>query len=261
MASPDPIPILKRVPITAAKVRARLLRPAYPSAPPAFDARMALCAVFVVLAAAAFAPLDARLSHWAISSEHHAVRLLAAYTDIGRSAAYLISALAVMAWASLRDWTRQGLSSKARLALLYSQALYVIAAIAGSGIFVNALKIIFGRARPLLFESVGAYDFQPVRLGYKFASFPSGHATTMGALAMILALWFPRARIPFAGLCALIAASRVPAGAHYPSDVIAGFGLGVLFSLWFARLLARRNTVFAFTGKKLVPRLQFVRAA
>lgn len=255
-----PIALLKRVPSTAAKVAARALRPAYRDAPTAFDRRVAvLCLLFLALAAL-IAPWDGETSLWARSSGNWLVRLLAAYTNIGKSAAYLICALAVMTWASLRDWKRNALSAKARLALLYAQAAYVLAAIALSGLLANVLKIIFGRARPVLFETLGAYNFHPVRFGYQFASFPSGHATTMGALGMILILWFPRLRAVSFLVCLLIASSRVPAGAHYPSDVLAGFGLGLIFSLWLARILARRKTVFVFSNNKLLPVLQFVRS-
>jgi membrane-associated phospholipid phosphatase len=252
------IPLLLRIPSTARKLYARSRRPAYAGAPAAFDGRMLVLSVTVLAAALAIAPWDAEISRWAVASPAKFVRTLAVYTDIGKSTLYLVSAFVVTTWLSLRDWRKRHLSTKARFALLYSQAAFAFAAIAGSGIAVNVLKFIFARARPKFLAELGPYHFfGRMGLGYDYTSFPSGHSTTMGALAAILALWYPKLRIISIPLCFLGAASRVAAGAHFPSDVIAGFGLGGLFSIYLARALARRQSVFHFSDGALFPKLQF----
>ncbi len=250
--------MLWRLPSTARKLYARSRRLAYEGAPAAFDRRMLVLTLLVLAAALSASPWDAELSRQAIASQNVLVRQLAAYTDIGKSTLYLVSAFAVMAWLSLRDWRRRHLSAKARFALLYSQAAFAFGAIAGSGIVVNIFKFIFARARPKFLSELGPYDFfGRMGVGYDFTSFPSGHSTTMGALAAILALWYPRLRIVTIPACFIGAVSRVAAGAHFPSDVIAGFGLGFLFSLYLARGLARRQTVFRFNAGAWFPKLQF----
>jgi membrane-associated phospholipid phosphatase len=252
------IPLLWRIPSTARKLYARSRRPAYENAPAAFDRWTLVLAMLALIAGLSVSPWDAELSLWAMASPDTFVRTLASYTDIGKSTLYLISALAVIVWLSLRDWRRRHLSAKARFALLYSQAAFAFAAIAGSGILVNVFKFIFARARPKFLGELGPYDFfGRMGVGYDFTSFPSGHSTTMGALAAILALWYPKLRILTIPACFLGAASRVAAGAHFPSDVIVGFGLGFLFSIYLARHLARRHSVFVLSQGAWFPRLQF----
>ena len=243
---------------TAQKIIARCRRQPYVGAPKAFDRRLVALSLSVLALAALIAPYDEVISRWATSSTIPAIRLLAAYTDIGKSTFYLIAALALMTIISLSDWRRRHISGKAKFALIYSQAFYVFAAIGLSGILVNLFKFIFARARPNLLDQLGAYDFfGHWGIGYDFTSFPSGHSQTMGALAAILALWYPNYRFITLPICLIGAASRVAAGAHFPSDVIVGFGLGFLFSVYLSRILARRSTVFRFFGTKLLPKLQF----
>jgi membrane-associated phospholipid phosphatase len=60
------------------------------------------------------------------------------------------------------------------------------------------------------------------------ASFPSGHAATGAAAACALIAVAPQLAPLWIGMAALMAASRVYVGVHWPTDVAAGIGLGVL---------------------------------
>ena len=122
-----------------------------------------------------------------------------------------------------------------------------------SGLFVNVVKMLFGRARPRLIDQVGAHYFDPLTFGYLNASFPSGHSTTVGAIVGILMVWFPRWSLLIVELGLFFAATRIAAEAHYPSDVVAGFVVGLFFSIGLARWLAGRGVVFRFVPGKILP--------
>jgi undecaprenyl-diphosphatase len=108
-----------------------------------------------------------------------------------------------------------------------------VAAFAGGGVLILALKRIIQRPRPLY---GGAF------LHGESFSFPSGHA--MGALIgygtlayVLVILWAERRRAQVAVvataavLVAAIALSRLYLGVHYFSDVVAGFAAG---TVWLA---------------------------
>jgi len=124
-------------------------------------------------------------------------------------------------------------------------AAYIFLAIAGSGILVNIVKQFIGRGRPPTFDEYGALVLRPFEFAYNFQSFPSGHATTAGALIAIGFLVIPRWRLGLLLLGLGIAASRVVVAAHYPSDILAGLIFGYAFSLWLAGRFAAAGWGFA----------------
>ncbi len=57
-------------------------------------------------------------------------------------------------------------------------------------------------------------------------SFPSGHTLQAVSFSIVAISWFPLLAPLLLGFTALIAASRVILGLHYPSDVLAAIGIG-----------------------------------
>jgi diacylglycerol kinase family enzyme/membrane-associated phospholipid phosphatase len=114
-------------------------------------------------------------------------------------------------------------------------------------------KQAFRRKRPII-------DMVPhIRVRWRIPTspaFPSGHSASAAAFATGVAMEAPRSvAVPVAAVAGTVAFSRVYNGAHYPGDVLAGVGLGVLAGLvtrtiWTTRAgpahLARTRTVEAW---------------
>ena len=96
------------------------------------------------------------------------------------------------------------------------------ALVAPAAIVLNyAVKRTVGRQRPVITDHP-ALAKAPSKL-----SFPSAHATSSVAAATALGRVEPRARGPLYALAAAICVGRPYLGMHYPSDVLAGAGLGL----------------------------------
>lgn len=202
------------------------------------------------------APLDGQLVRWLVHDRvWPAFSALALITDAAKSTVYIVGSLLLVCVIGLLDWPQIGARTRRTLLALYGRAAFVLFAIIGPGIAINIVKQFVGRGRPRTLDEYGPYVFHPFQFDYAFQSWPSGHSTTSGSLAMILMLWYPAARLPIAIAFAILASARTAANAHYPTDVIAGLTIGMLSTLALARWLARRHAVFRLGDNNLFPRL------
>lgn len=94
-------------------------------------------------------------------------------------------------------------------------------------------KLSLARVRPCHLSAIVAA--QPRCLDQY--SFPSGHCMTLTVLSVLLS-WHHPAAIPFL-LCAvvLLCWARMADAYHYPSDLIAGIGIGLAVGVPVARIL------------------------
>lgn len=106
------------------------------------------------------------------------------------------------------------------------------------------LKNIFMRARPFVDAMDGVIVVGGGASGY---SFPSSHATTAFAMAVVFSFFEPRLRYAFFILAVLVSFSRVYMGVHYPFDILAGAVIG-----WYIGVVSLRIGSYISPGKRSV---------
>lgn len=197
------------------------------------------CALAAVLVTLLF--VDTTLPRPGTGFTHEIRVMFWSITDLGRSAWMLVPTGLVLLAALFIDRRRLLSTHASRYDWLLSASTLIFLSVAGSGLLVMVLKRLVGRARPWHFETHGPYAFEPFQLSSDFASFPSGHSTSIGTFAMAVAILFPIMRIPVLLVAAAVAISRYMGGVHYPADVLAGLMLGMAFAWFVARWMFSRN--------------------
>jgi membrane-associated phospholipid phosphatase len=102
-----------------------------------------------------------------------------------------------------------------------------------AGMSANLIKLCVGRLRPHQLASAPG-DLTTTFTGFfRFAaggsahqSFPSAHSATAIGLAVALSAAYPRGRVWFFVMAALVGLQRVQTSAHFPSDIFAGAAVG-----------------------------------
>ena len=137
----------------------------------------------------------------------------------------------------------------------YALMLALIALDGRRGLFAAAHMAITGLAALLLYRRLKRHTRRPRPFRtcpgviahvppLDEYSFPSGHTLQAVGFTVVALAWYPLLAPLLLTFTALVAASRVILGLHYPSDVLAAIGIGGALgslSLWLAhvaRLLA-----------------------
>ncbi|TBW33637.1 phosphatase PAP2 family protein [Siculibacillus lacustris] len=224
--------------VAARRVRPRRLGPARENA-------SFVGAVGLVAALAAVALLDPGARDLVGGAGGGWRRFVSILTSFGQGVEILVvSGVLLIACLALSP---DGLSRQVRAGIvrLGWTAAFVFVAVAGSGLLASLAKNAFGRARPDHLAGGGIFEIHPLAFRADWAAFPSGHATTAGATAVVLALLAPRWRRPILAAGVVVAITRILLDAHFPSDVIAGVTLGASVTLALAHALGARGLVFA----------------
>ena len=116
---------------------------------------------------------------------------------------------------------------------------FLLASLIGGTLLDYGLKAFYARPRPTVVPHLTTFDS---------ASFPSGHSMLSAVAYLTLGVVLARlaqgrdAKIYFltvgAGLAFLVGLSRIYLGVHYPTDVLGGWTLGLLWAL-LCSLVAR----------------------
>ena len=171
-------------------------------------------APFIILAAIiAYFFIDKPLTLWL---SHYDLVAFKVVTKLGDAAFWVVPSLL------LYLYFKKSSPQKAK------KALYVFGSVAISGIVVDILKPIIGRARPKELLHHHFYGFDPFTFKASFWSMPSGHSATAFSGFVALAFLFPKYRYLFFSLATLTALSRVLLTKHYLSDVLVGSTIGAL---------------------------------
>jgi len=117
--------------------------------------------------------------------------------------------------------------------------LFLFLSIAVSGLITDLLKVVFGRARPKLLFANETFGFDWWGTKADFWSFPSGHATTVVAIAAALYCLWPRFLPLYLGFAALVSLSRAVIGAHYVSDIIAASFIAIAATAYLRHVFER----------------------
>jgi len=160
------------------------------------------------------------------------------FTDLGKSGYFLwplgvlmLALVALYSPAMPRFW-------RGILAAWAVRIGFVFIAIGLPSLFATIIKNVIGRARPFVVAGPDVWAYEPFTWHPRYASFPSGHATTAFAALVAIGAIFPQARALMWIYAVLIALSRVVITAHHPSDVIGGAIVGavgaVMVRNWFA---------------------------
>ncbi|MGE3769739.1 MAG: phosphatase PAP2 family protein [Bdellovibrionales bacterium] len=169
-------------------------------------------AIFGLIAVLATTSLDLMLAERMRELPGVLRRPLLHLTELGKSEYYLVPTLILfLVFMYRRQMQRAAI------------ALYVFSCIAVSGLIVNLLKFVVGRARPKEWFENGAYGFDALTLESRWHSFPSGHANTMTAFVISLLPFIPAAwRAPLIIWAGAVMSTRAILSAHYLSDILGG---------------------------------------
>lgn len=165
-------------------------------------------------------------------------------TDFGKGYWYAWpSGIGFLLLFALTKWRDFGEPTRKRMSQASKGLLFFFVSTSLAGLTTDLLKILVGRARPKLFLNGDSYGFAPLSTLSDWNGMPSGHTTTVFAVAAALAILYPKWQWVWFSYAILLGASRVMVNAHYASDVV----LGVCVALAITSI-----TEYVFTNKGLL---------
>jgi undecaprenyl-diphosphatase len=187
--------------------------------------------VFVVVSAAAIVAafrFDDAARIWLLQHRTSGVQsfmqIISRVGDWPAHVALGVLLLRIAWWRGRREWMRV--------------CIAMLIACAVAGVAARAMKITTGRPRPSV-EVVHAWNGPA--WSEKYHAFPSGHTAASAAFFGVLAFRRPRIGAPLLLIPAIIALSRMYVAAHYLSDVVCAYLLGLICAWLVARAIEHRR--------------------
>lgn len=197
----------------------------------------------LVLVIAVGFSLDERVMDWAASLPDGVKAFFSTLTRFGRSDWLLIPTGMIAIAVTFGNWRRVSRRVTAAWWEIGTFAAVLFVVVAATGLTTDLFKLLVGRFRPHYVTDT-VFAFAPFTFAYENFSFPSGHATTMGAVAVFAAFAPGILTVPIIAATALVAVSRVIIGVHFASDVVGGALVGVGLGYLILRGMADAGIVF-----------------
>lgn len=170
-----------------------------------------------------------------------------AITQLGDALYPLLLGVAIYLFCRLRQRAVVREETARLLERWKQRGLFLFFAVASSGLLVDLLKFLAGRARPTKLLTENLYGFYLFETSSKMNSFPSGHSNTAVATALVLWYIWPKSWPLGLLLAGGVMLSRVALLKHYPADTLAGAYVAVVTTYYLARYFRRRFPA-AFCG-------------
>ena len=143
----------------------------------------------------------------------------------GQYLAYILVLGAIVLFFKEKNWRRQ----------VYFFSLTSLSMILSRGIITELIGLIYDRPRPFVVMEVSQLINHS-----SDASFPSGHMAAFFALSLAVFYFNKKWGWWFLGGTTLMGMTRIMAGVHWPSDIIAGAILGLLCVVLVDKLFLKK---------------------
>ena len=107
-------------------------------------------------------------------------------------------------------------------------SLFLFVLILVSGLLTQIIKHVVGRPRPNHNSEKFFLDFNLFSFDSAFHSFPSGHTSTIFAVALFFSIFTPKIKYFYFLFAVIVSISRIAVGAHYFTDIVGGIAISFI---------------------------------